>query len=277
MSLFNFNQAELLTFFAVLVRYSVLFSVLPLIGDHYVPSPVKILLSLAVSVALFPGLIASGVVHPADAAVWGDSLGGILGAIGTEVIFALVLGYTAKLAFEAIHFGGNLVGNFMGFGIASTYDPNMQSQTQVVAEIQAAIGFLLFLAIDGHHLMIRAALESYRIVGVGGGIGGVTFSSLVNGAVVQRMAGFTGDVIRLGIEISAPIAIVLFALNVVFGILAKALPQLNILILSVTISAFVGLIMLFLTMPEFEGAASAIYGRMGDSMGTIANAIAHGK
>jgi flagellar biosynthetic protein FliR len=273
LSLFNFNEAELLTFFAVLVRYSVLFSVLPFIGDHYVPTPVKILLSLAVSVALFPGLLASGLVHPSDAAVWGASVQGIMGTIATEVIFALALGYTARLAFEAIHFGGNLVGNFMGFGIASTYDPNQQSQTQVVAEIQAAIGFLLFLAVDGHHLMIRAALESYRIIGVGG----ISLDSMINGAVVNRLAGFTGDVIRLGIEISAPIAIVLFALNVVFGILAKAMPQLNILILSVTISAFVGLIMMFLTMPEFEGAASAIYARMGDSMGTIGTAIAHGK
>ncbi len=275
MSLFNFNQEELLTFFAVLVRYSVLFSVLPFIGDHYVPAPVKVLLSLAVSVALFPGLIATGAIHTADAAIWGSSVSGILGTIATEVIFALVLGYTAKLAFEAIHFGGNLVGNFMGFGIASTYDPNMQSQTQVVAEIQAAIGFLLFLALDGHHLMIRAALESYRIIGLGGINGGI--SSIINGVAVQKMAGMTGDVIRLGIEISAPIAIVLFALNVVFGILAKAMPQLNILILSVTISAFVGLVMMFLTISEFQGAAAAIYARMGDSMGTILNAIAHGK
>jgi flagellar biosynthetic protein FliR len=275
LSLFNFNQEELLTFFAVLVRYSVLFSVLPFIGDHYVPAPVKVLLSLAVSVALFPGLIATGAIHTADAAIWGSSVSGILGTIATEVIFALVLGYTAKLAFEAIHFGGNLVGNFMGFGIASTYDPNMQSQTQVVAEIQAAIGFLLFLALDGHHLMIRAALESYRIIGLGGINGGI--SSIINGVAVQKMAGMTGDVIRLGIEISAPIAIVLFALNVVFGILAKAMPQLNILILSVTISAFVGLVMMFLTISEFQGAAAAIYARMGDSMGTILNAIAHGK
>jgi flagellar biosynthetic protein FliR len=129
--------------------------------------------------------------------------------------------------------------------------------------------------LDGHHLMIRAALESYRIIGLGGINGGI--SSIINGVAVQKMAGMTGDVIRLGIEISAPIAIVLFALNVVFGILAKAMPQLNILILSVTISAFVGLFMMFLTISEFQSAAAAIYARMSDSMGTILNAIAHGK
>ncbi|MDR3606771.1 MAG: flagellar biosynthetic protein FliR [Oligoflexia bacterium] len=276
MSLFNFNMEELLTFFAVLVRYSVLFSVLPFVGDNHVPAPVKILLSLSASMALFPGLVASGVIHPSDASVWGASVQGIIFTIGAEVIFALILGYVARLAFETIHFGGNLVGNFMGFGIASTYDPNMQSQTQVVAEIQAAIGILVFLAVDGHHLMIRAALQSYQVVGLGGaGVAGGP-SAYLNAGAVQRLGELTAQVLRLGIEISAPIAIVLFALNIVFGILAKAMPQLNILILSVTISALVGLIMMFLTISEFQAAAGEIFARMGTNMNAILQSLAHG-
>jgi flagellar biosynthesis protein FliR len=275
MSLFNFNVDELLTFFAVLVRYSILFSILPFLGDHYVPSPVKILLSLSATVALFPGLLASGVIHPADAAVWGASAGGIASTITVEVMIALVLGYVARFAFDTIHFGGNLVGNFMGFGIASTFDPSMQSQTQVVAEIQAVIGMLIFLAIDGHHLMIRAALQSYQIIGLGGA-GMLAGGSIINATTVQRMGELTGQVLRLGLEISAPIAIVLFSVNMVFGILAKAMPQLNILVLSVTISAIIGLVMMFITLPEFQGAAADVFTRMGDSMLAILKAMAKG-
>ena len=63
----------------------------------------------------------------------------------------------------------------MGFSTASTYDPHQESQTQVVAQIQMAIAMLLFLALDGHHLMLRASLESYRIVGVGGLAGFVQY------------------------------------------------------------------------------------------------------
>ena len=58
----------------------------------------------------------------------------------------LVLGYTARLLFDAISLGSNLAGNFMGFAAASTYDPHQESQTQVVAEIQLAIATLMFLA-----------------------------------------------------------------------------------------------------------------------------------
>src|SRR6202022_774505 len=111
--------------------------------------------------ALFPMLLAGGHVRPADAAIWSADAGSLIGTIAMEVVVALVLGYTARLAFQAVSFGGNLVGNFMGFGIASTYDPNQQSHTQVVAELHMAISMLVFLALDGHHVMRRSALRSY--------------------------------------------------------------------------------------------------------------------
>jgi flagellar biosynthetic protein FliR len=275
MSIFNFSMPELMTFFAVLVRYSVLFVVLPFVGDHYVPTPVKILLSLAVSIALFPALVSSGEVRPADAIVWGASAGGIAATVAFEVIFGLILGYTAKLSFESINFGGNLIGNFMGYSIASTYDPSQQSQTQVVAQIQMAIAMLIFLVLDGHHLMLRAALESFKIVGVGGM---AHFAQAgFNAGTSQKLIDMTSEVIRFGIELSAPIAIVLFGVNLIFGVMAKAMPQLNILVLSVTVTSFVGLIVMFLCVPEFQGAAGNVLTRMGDSMETLMRAMAAGK
>jgi flagellar biosynthetic protein FliR len=270
MSLFNFNQEELMCFFAVLVRYSVLIAVLPFTGDVQIPAPVKVLLSLAVSIALFPTLVASGQVRPADAAVWSAEAGSLIGTVALEVIVALILGYTARLAFMAISFGGNLVGNFMGYGIASSYDPNQQSHTQVVAEFHMAIAMLLFLAIDGHHMMLRSALQSYHIVGIGGqwmmGDGRAGMS--------QRLIQMCSEVLKFGIQLSAPIAIVVFAVNVIFGVMARAVPQLNILVMSVTISAFIGLAVMFLSLGELHGVTINILSRMGDWMDGVLRAMA---
>jgi flagellar biosynthetic protein FliR len=270
MSLFNFNQEELLCFFAVLVRYSVLIAVLPFTGDVQVPAPVKVLLSLSITIALFPMLLASGQVRPADAAVWSSDAGSLIGTIALEVIVALVLGYTARLVFMAISFGGNLVGNFMGYGIASSYDPNQQSHTQVVAEFHMALAMLVFLALDGHHMMLRSALESYKIVGIGGqwilGDGRMALS--------QRLITMCGEVLKFGIQLSAPIAIVVFAVNVIFGVMARAVPQLNILVMSVTISAFIGLIVMFLSLGELHGVTLNILSRMGDWMDGVLRAMA---
>jgi flagellar biosynthetic protein FliR len=279
-SLFNFNQEELLTFFAILVRYGTLFSVLPFVGDKFVPMPVKILLSLTVSISLMPSLIARGLINPGLAAVWGATLSGIVGTVAAEVMFALVMGYVARLAFEAISFGGNLVGTFMGFAMASTYDPQQESQTQVVAEIHVVLATLLFLVLDGHHLMLRASVDSYRIFGLGGMVLGKAAPVLnfgFNAALSERLIAITGQVLRFAIQMSAPVAVALFAVNVAFGVVSRAMPQMNILILSIGVSAMIGLFVLFLSLGEFQGLAGELFGRMGDWMEGIAMAMARGK
>ncbi|MCM2324686.1 MAG: flagellar biosynthetic protein FliR [Oligoflexia bacterium] len=273
MSLFNLNEEEILTFFAVLVRFSVLMSVLPIVGDRFVPGLAKIFLAVAVTLALFPALVNHGFVRPGEAQLWGATAGGILGTIAVEAIFALILGFTARLAFDAIFAGGNLMGNFMGFAMASTYDPSQNSQTQVTAEIQMALATLLFLAIDGHHIVLRGALSSYQVVGVGGlGLG-----SGLNGAVSQRLLEISGIVVRTAIQLSAPVAFAIFGVNVAFGVMSKAMPQLNILILSMAVSAVVGLLVMFLSLGEFQSVAGDLFARVGEWMDAVMLAIAKGK
>jgi flagellar biosynthetic protein FliR len=274
-NLFNFSQEEILCFFAVLIRFSVLMAVLPFVGDRVVSSPIKVLLALATTLALFPALVARGNINIADARVWGATTSGIIGTMTMEVLCALVLGYTARLAFEAVNFGGNLVGTFMGFATASQYDAHQESQTQVVSQIQMAIAMLLFLALDGHHLMLRASLSSYQLVPIGG------MSAFVkngfNGALCQRLIEMTGDVIKFGLQLSAPVAVCLFGVNVAFGVVAKAMPQINILVLSFAVTGIVGLAILFLSIPEFQGAVANIFAQMDDWMTSVLLAMAHGK
>lgn len=260
--LFNLSIEEALTFFAVLMRYSVLMAVLPFVGDKVVPTPVKVLLALATTIALFPSLIAGGLVKPAEAAGWGATAGGIVSTIGTEVLFALVMGFTARMLFESVAFGANLMGNFMGFAAASTYDPHQESQTQVVAQIQTTIAMLAFLALDGHHLMLHASLDSYRLVGLG--------KATIGSVTSQRLIELTAQVVRFGVQLAAPMAVAIFAVNVAFGVIAKAMPQLNILVLSMSVTALVGLAVMLMSVPEYQGVVGAILGRIGDWIGTMA-------
>jgi flagellar biosynthetic protein FliR len=267
-NLFNFTQIsqyELLTFFAVLMRFSVLIAVMPFVGDRMIPAPVKVLLALVLTVALFPSLVAQNQVRPLEAAAWGATTGGIAGTVFSEVLCGLVLGFTAKLLFEGVSFGANLVGNFMGFAAASTYDPHQESQSQVIAQIQVTVAMLIFLAIDGHHLMLRASLDSYRMVGLG--------KAVFGGEASQCLIDMTGQVIRFGVQLAAPVAVSMFAVNVAFGIVAKAMPQLNVLVLSFAVSALVGLAVMLMSVPEFQGAVSAVLGRMGDWMEGMALAM----
>lgn len=257
-NLFQFSPEELYSFFAVLVRVSILIAVLPIFGDKVIPAPVKILLSLAITLAIYPGLIKQGAVRPGDAAIWAATTWGIVRTIAQEALVALVLGYTAKLVFDAIQIGANLVSNMMGFSMASVYDPHHETQTTVVAEIQVAIAMLAFLALDGHHLLLHGALDSYRFCGIG--------EAGIHQLMQSRMIEMTGTVLRFGLQLGAPITLVMFAVNVAFGVFSKTMPQMNVLVLSMGISAFTGLFVLMLTAPEFHTVASNVMSHAEDWM-----------
>lgn len=268
MALAQFNFNEVLTFFAVLVRMSVLFAVVPFLGDRLVPGVIKILVALAISISLFPAMVSSGYVRVSDARIWGASVSGIVSTLTLEVIFGLALGYVSRLIFEAIGLGANLVGNYMGFASASTYDPHQESQTEVIAHIQTTIAMLLFLALDGHHILINAIVDSYRIVG----IGRAGFSELF----AQRLIQMTGEVFRFGVLMSAPTALGLFLLNMIFGVLSKALPQMNILVLSFAANALVGFAILFISFLEFHDSVGSLFVHMNEWMRSLMTLVAKG-
>lgn len=264
--LFQFSPEELFCFFAVLVRVSVMITVLPIFGDKTIPAPVKVLLSLAVTFVLYPGLVKQDLVRPADAVIWAASTWGIVRTVGQEVLVGLAIGFVAKLVFDAIQVGASIVSNMMGFGMASVYDPHHETQTTVIAEIQVAISMLLFLALDGHHLMLHGALDSFRFCGLGEA--GMT-------ALAQtRVIEMTGTVLKFGIQLGAPITVVMFGVNVAFGIFSKTIPQMNVLVLSLGISAFAGIVVMMLGAPEFQTVAANILSRTEDWMQGMVVAMA---
>lgn len=268
MSLFNLDMNEVMTFFAVLVRFSVLFSVLPFFGDRMVPGPVKILMSLLLSILLFPALRGSGYVKIADARIWSATTSGLVGTLALEVMFGLALGYVARLIFDAILIGGNLVGNFMGYSAATTYDPHQESQTEVIAHLQTTLAMLLFLTLDGHHLLLRAVVDSYKFVG----IGRIAFSEVF----AQKLIQMTGNVFEFGVRLSAPVALGLFTVNLIFGIISRALPAMNVLVLSFAVNAFVGFFVLWVSLYEFSDSVTGLFAQLNEWLHVIILTLSRG-
>ncbi len=255
-----------MTFFAVLVRFSVLIAILPFFGNHSIPATLKVLFSLVVTIALFPALTKSGHVKIVDTYAWSKTASSMVGTIALEALFGLALGFVAKLVFDAIHFGANLSGTYMGFAAANTYDPHQEAHTQVVAEVQTALAMLIFLVLEGHHYMLRAALDSYAIVGVGK----AGFASMFSQSLIE----FTSKVLLFAVQISAPVCLAIFGVNIVFGIMAKAMPQINILVLSFGVTVLIGLGVIYIGVPEFQTAAGSVLGRMEDWLQVAKIAIA---
>jgi flagellar biosynthetic protein FliR len=256
------NQNEILSFFMVLIRISVLVMVLPFFGDRSIPGPVKVLLSLALSVMVYPILISKGYILVTDVERWGRSPSTLIGAVFTEVFVGILLGFVARLFFMAIDFSGNLIGTFMGYGNASMFDPHQESHTQVVSQFHNALAMLLFLALNGHHMFLKAFVSSYKIVGV-------AKANITSTGLPEYLIHLSAEVIMIALQLAAPMAIVFFMINIFFGVMAKAVPQLNVLILSMGVSALVGMLVMVIQLPEFQSVTSDLFEKMNSEMQTV--------
>lgn len=247
----NWSTNELLTFFMVLVRMSVLVALMPIFGDKAVPGNVKILLSIAISAVVFPILKDTGSIHVDDAYYWSQSSAKLVMAVACEVMVGLAVGFASQLVFHAIRAGGDFMAQFMGLSMATQYDPHTESQTMVVSQLMGALAMLTFLAIDGHHILFRAMIESFHLIPQGHFNPGEAFKS--------NVIHLVGNVLFFGVQLAAPMATCMMLVNIVYGILGKTLPQLNILTLSLASGVFIGSMVLLITYPSLQDGFTNIF------------------
>jgi len=257
-NLFSLDEYEILTFGAVFVRYGAFFAFLPLFGHSGIPAIIRILFSLVCTVCVYPTLITRGLIDPKMAIHWSATTSGFISTIAAEALLGVAVSYVAKLSFDVISIAGNFMTNAMGFGIATTYDPHFEGQSVSMAELQVTLATMVFLACDGHHAILLAALRSYEFCA----LGGLSIQEVFSARLIQM----TSEVLALGIQLSAPVMLAMFAVNLVFGIFSRAMPQLNVLMLSLSVSGFVGVFVLALINQDLQLASNQVLGKSSDWM-----------
>ncbi len=247
----TWSTAELLSFFMVVMRVSTLMMLLPIFGDKTVPATVKVLLSLTFSAVLFPILKSNGTIQIMDANVWSETTGKLLLTVASEIMIGLAVGFASQLVFHGIQIAGDFMSQLMGFSMASMYDPHMETQTMILGQFMSALAMLTFLAIDGHHLLFRAMIETFHLIPQG--------HLAMNEAFKNSIVKMVGNSLLFGLQLSAPMSACMLLVNIVYGILGKALPQLNILALSMAGSAFIGGFVMIVTYPGIQGGLNGIF------------------
>ncbi|UZW16073.1 fused FliR family export protein/FlhB family type III secretion system protein [Clostridium pasteurianum] len=158
-----------------------------------------------------------------------------------EVITGLVLGYLTNLAFIC----GKVAGSFMdiqiGFSMMSIFDPTTQSNETLMERILAFLSIVVFLVIDGHHVLIRALIDSYNTVHIG------TFV-LWDQSAMYALHAFIQFFI-IAIKIAMPIVIVLIITDIVMGLVSRTVPQLNVMILGMPVKILLGFSIFMLILP----------------------------
>jgi flagellar biosynthetic protein FliR len=234
MSLLQLSALEFEKLLLVILRVGGIMTVAPIFGHRNVPAMLKIGLILVISIVLLPTLSNTPVEMPKE-------LFAMTAVMVKEVAAGLAFGFTSLLLFIAVQFAGDIIGLQMGFGIVNVIDPNSQAQVPLIGQFQFLLAMLIFLSLNGHHLLLSAMIGSFKVVP----LGQITFSQLTGEILVRS----TVDVIALAIKLGAPCIVTLFLLDVSLGIVARTVPQMNIFIVGFPLKISVGLMMMGVSLP----------------------------
>jgi flagellar biosynthetic protein FliR len=139
--------------------------------------------------------------------------------------------------------GGELVGFQMGLSLAHVIDPQSGMDSSALAQFHYFLGTLIFLAVDGHHWFFRALVQSFQVLAPG--------EIHLQAGLFTAFTTLTGNMFVIAVKLSAPVMAVLLFTQIAMGILAKAVPQVNILMTSFPITICVGLVFLGFSLDFF--------------------------
>lgn len=246
------NIEDVVRFLLILFRMGGLFLVAPLLSNKSFPRQVKLAMLLMTSFLLLPL-----VPFKPSSEILTSNLG-LLILILQETTIGLVLGFVAYIAFSVITTAGEVFGMVIGFSIATVFDPANEGSSGVLTSLYVIIGGLIFLYLDGHHVMLSALVRSFNILPLG-----YSFNLQIGWSIV----GIIAKIFMIAVQMAAPVLVVLTVLNIIFGVITKLSPQMNIYMnTGFIISPIVGMLILILSLPLFRVLLTHVTSGMGDDL-----------
>ncbi|AEA33843.1 flagellar biosynthetic protein FliR [Hippea maritima] len=218
-----------LAFLFILLRVSSIIVFAPIFSSASIPPQVKVAFSFVFAVILYPTVRSYIHIESINTLY-------IVSITLRELMFAVLLSLTIHFIWSGLELGAQLVGFNMGFSIANVISPEENIQISVLAEFESIFAILVFLIINGHYVFIQAMTYSFEVLKVGG------FS--LNQNIFHIFNKLTAVLFDVSFTVLAPVIIALFITQVVFGVIARTMPQMNIMIVAFPLSIAIGFITL---------------------------------
>ena len=230
----NFQEEQLIAYLASFVwpfmRVSSMFVSIPVLGVRSVPARLRVMLSLLITFVILPTL-------PEMPKVDLFSYQGWLVTV-QQLVLGLSAGFILQMVFSIMLFAGQTIAYGMGLGFASLVDPATGVQTPVIAQLFVITSSLLFLAVDGHLLLIEMLAQSFSTLPVS------TLS--MEKADLWRIISWSSQIFAGGLLLAMPIVATLLFVNISFGVASKAAPQLNLFGVGFPITIMLGMVLVWI-------------------------------
>ena len=235
------------TFILVFVRMTGLFVAAPIFGRRNIPGYLK------VGFSFLTALILINVLEVPEKDLQ-QNLYLFAFLVIKEFLVGLTVGYVAYLIFTAIYIAGQLIDMRIGFGMVNVLDPMSNIQIPITANFYFIMSMLVFLSVNGHHLLIKGLFDSYKFIPIG--------NVVIGEAAVNDIVRIFGSTFIIGFKIAAPVTAAVMVADVALGVIARTVPQLNVFVVGMPLKIAVGIIVMLLTIPMFLMLLNAIFRSM---------------
>lgn len=211
------------------IRVLVMLITGPVFSHPALPMRIRVAAALMIAWAVNPG--ASGAVAALEWDVASMAL-----AVATEVMIGLAVGVGAGLVFAGILQLGEFLAIQGGLAAAQAIDPASGTPSVAIGTALNTVAMMVFLSIGGHHELIRGVEVSFASLPIGGG--------MPDAGILMRIASLGSVIFEVAFRLAAPVTVVIFVQNVVTGVLGRAMPQLNLLLVNLPLHAGILFVML---------------------------------
>ena len=218
----------------VFLRLIGFFTITPVFFPKGTPIILRVAFVLTLSYMLIPGIDYSQISNI-------NNTMGFIANCSSEIITGLALGFMTELCFIALRLGGSYMDVQIGFSMISMLDPNTSSNSTLIERLLYWTGLILFFMVDGHHMLITQLIDSFNAVSLGRFILNQETASIIIEVFIQFFI--------MGLKIAIPIVLIIIITELTLGLVGRAVPQLNVMILGLPLKIIVGLTTLILAMP----------------------------
>ncbi len=235
----NFSQlseVQILIFALILLRMMAFIFTSAIYSAANISIPCKILFSIVLTLAVYKTVATNQALVRLH-----EQESNLIMLSAREIIVGLFLGFVTRIFFFAISMAGELVSISMGLSQAQMFNPMMGSMGNAIEQFYVVVGTLIYLTLNGHHALIQGIVQSFSTIQV------ATLS--LNLQSLSEIVLRTQEFFILGIKIAAPILISMMIVQVGMAMISRAVPQINVLVTSASITTLLGFVIIFISLP----------------------------
>ena len=243
MNLSQLLQWNVILFVLIFARWAGLVMLAPVFGARGVPGAVRLGITASLTSIMYPIVASTQPVLP-------DQLLPYVGILIKEILVGLMIGFLTYTISAIIEGAGQLIDFQMGFMMGNSLDPIYGSQSPLMGNFHIVLATMILLVTNAHHYLIAAMVKRYEYIPL-------------NPDALQMSPRFFGQIIAevfaLSVQLALPVLGAILLADIGVGLLARAVPQLNIFAVVFAIKIIFGLILLLLALPWFGETVNYLF------------------